>query len=157
MIDNTWDGTWKTIDWKNDSQEEVFQKTKNLIESGADLNATDEMGFTPLMYAASKNYTDVVKELILAGADVNAQDRIGNTALMRIALLSGMGIHVNPQIVRDLLENGADVNIKNYYGRMAINFAKKSAVKTLIRSANPDPVKMILNYVKKAHESKQNG
>lgn len=45
-----------------------------LIENGHDLNATDEYGTTPLMYAASYGDTDGVLDLIGAGADMLITD-----------------------------------------------------------------------------------
>lgn len=146
---NDWDTTWGTIDWKNATQEEILKKTNDLINTGANPNAADENGLTPLMYAVSRDGVSVVEALIDGGADVNAQDKVGNTALMRMALLSRFGIcRAYPAIAKVLIENGADINIKNYYGRRAINMAKKSEVRNLVRNARPDPVKVILHKVK---------
>ena len=49
------------------------------MHAGADVNAKDERGFTPLMRAAG-NYSQnpqVVEALLTAGADVNAKDKDG--------------------------------------------------------------------------------
>ncbi len=45
-----------------------------LIQQGADLNARDDQGLTPLMVATHTNRPDVVRALLEAGADVNIQD-----------------------------------------------------------------------------------
>ena len=37
---------------------------KLLIEDGADVNATDQFGLTPLMIAASRNDLEIIKELL---------------------------------------------------------------------------------------------
>ena len=53
-----------------------------LIENGADINAqTDDMGYTPLHYAAWASSTDMVKILIEEGAKVDITDHWGQTAL----------------------------------------------------------------------------
>ncbi len=56
---------------------------KALIAAGADVNAVDHFGYTPLMYAATIDYGDssTVTELLKAGADPNLRDKKGETAL----------------------------------------------------------------------------
>ncbi len=54
-----------------------FASVKLLVEHGADVNAFDPLGRTPLMYAAESDRAqlDVVKLLVEKGADVNAKDK----------------------------------------------------------------------------------
>ena len=58
---------------------------KVLIAAGADLNAKDKDGNTPLRWAALHDHGDVAKMLIDAGADINAKANNGRTALMDAA------------------------------------------------------------------------
>jgi len=53
---------------------------KILIKYGADVNAVDHNGLTPLMYAARNGQENVRQMLIEAGADVEMKDRKGWTA-----------------------------------------------------------------------------
>lgn len=53
-----------------------------LIEAGADLEATDRHGRTPLMLAATKGFTETAKALVDAGAKLEAADRTGLTPLL---------------------------------------------------------------------------
>jgi hypothetical protein len=53
-----------------------------VLSSGADINALNPAGLTPLMVAAYRGRTEIVKSLIKHGADVNATDRDGLTAAM---------------------------------------------------------------------------
>jgi len=55
---------------------------KLLIKAGADINAKNEYGDTPLIVASRYNQMDIVKLLIKAGADINIKNKGGNTALM---------------------------------------------------------------------------
>lgn len=66
----------------NYKDSEFMREVKALIESGADLDATDDDDMTALMVAAINNASDVANALIEAGADVNAKDRYGRTAFM---------------------------------------------------------------------------
>ena len=135
--------------------ENQIDKARTLLNAGANVNTKDKNGNTALVYAAIKSLTEFTEELIQHGADVNAADNSGNTALMKIALLSGLGLyHGNIKIVKILIENGANTAIKKVRGRKAINTPKKSDIRNLIRNANPDPVKVILNYVKNKHNQR---
>jgi len=49
---------------------------------GADVNATNERGSTPLLEAARFGHDDICRVLIAAGADLKAKDNDGKTALM---------------------------------------------------------------------------
>jgi len=51
------------------------------VGAGADPNARDEKGVTPLMLAAAADRTEVVRGLISLGVDINATDDSGWTAL----------------------------------------------------------------------------
>jgi len=52
-----------------------------LLDAGADINATDEDGRTPLMAVATGGYVNKVKALLGRGARVTTKDRRGRTAL----------------------------------------------------------------------------
>jgi ankyrin repeat protein len=115
-------------------------RIKDLVKSGADINAWNDYGETPLIVAAYGNKIKSAKILIANGANLNDMDEIGNTALIiasmyghtEIAkLLVAAGADVNLasmdqssplylakdlEIVKLLLEHGADVNTKNSLG-----------------------------------------
>ncbi|HEV7858414.1 MAG TPA: ankyrin repeat domain-containing protein [Pyrinomonadaceae bacterium] len=54
-----------------------------LVESGADVNATDLFGNTPLIYAAAGGHLHLVRWLVMNSVRVNAKNQIGMTALQR--------------------------------------------------------------------------
>ncbi|KAH7000722.1 ankyrin repeat-containing domain protein [Ilyonectria destructans] len=58
---------------------------KLLLEKGADVEAKDEYGRTPLSWAAEDGHEDIVKLLFEKGADVEAKDKHGGTPLSRAA------------------------------------------------------------------------
>jgi ankyrin repeat protein len=58
-----------------------IQQIKSLISAGADVNAKDDKGSTPLHYAVILANKDVIELLIAGGADVNVKDDQGHTAL----------------------------------------------------------------------------
>ena len=78
---------------------------KILLAEGAEVDARDEIGKTPLIIAADKGYFPIVQLLIQNGADVNAQHNLHWTALMFAA---GNG---HSAIIKLLIENGANMNI----------------------------------------------
>ncbi len=111
-----------------------------LLESGADINATNEQKQTALHNAANKGHTNIVKILLDSGANANATDMFGHTplfipvyigALDIVEELLNAGAHVDARsritgqtplmfavagtrtrVVEKLLEKGADVNTK---------------------------------------------
>lgn len=62
---------------------------KALLSAGADVNAEDMSGFTPLLLAAEKGHTETIKILVSAGADLAAKDFTGSTPLDYIERLGG--------------------------------------------------------------------
>ncbi len=82
-----------------------------LLAGGADVNAPDRRGYTPLHRAA--RLTDslkVISSLIEHGAVVNAQGNCGETPLHEAADAG------RASVVRILLANGADLNAMDIYG-----------------------------------------
>lgn len=94
-----------------------IEKIKTLLHLGADPNATDENGVTPLMFAVQSGNAKVVEFLIDAGANVNAYPANGNTALHAAVRAA------NDSIAELLIEKGADVNAKNNKGLTPLHFA----------------------------------
>jgi len=79
---------------------------ESLIEEGAYVDARDEKGLTPLIWASANNHVNVVTFLIENGADVNVKHSFGSTALIS-ATMNGCF-----EVIKILITNGADVNAK---------------------------------------------
>ena len=63
------------------ARDESAEAVQALIDAGAGVEARDELGATPLMYAAERSQSsDVVQTLLNAGADASPKDRDGKTA-----------------------------------------------------------------------------
>src|SRR5207249_11953572 len=82
---------------KNDSA-----AVKALLRRGAQVNAKDADGATPLMHAAIYGDPGLMKVLLDKGADPNARNKVGATALLwsvhdvrKVRLLAGKGANVN--------------------------------------------------------------
>jgi ankyrin repeat protein len=82
------------------------EKVRAFLSRGADVNAKDGDGRTPLMFAVINMHYETVNVLLDYGADVNARANDGGTALV---LAASCG---DPRIVRALLNRGADTNAK---------------------------------------------
>ena len=85
-------------------------RIKFLAAHGADLNARDSMGATPLTSAAGARDSDTVKLLLQLGADANASNGDGVTPLMTAAQRD----HVPS--VEALLQHGASLTVKDAKG-----------------------------------------
>jgi ankyrin repeat protein len=95
---------------QNTQTEALFRATREgntdmvrslLSSPGADVNATDERGSTPLLESARYGHEDICRVLIAAGANLKAKDKDGKTALM----LAVQGNH--DDVVRVLTQAGA--------------------------------------------------
>src|SRR6187402_94274 len=75
-----------------------------LIKSGADVNARNDYGATPLSEAAITGNVAVIGKLLSAGAEVDGANADGQTALMVLARTS------NVEAAKLLIKHGADVN-----------------------------------------------
>jgi acetyl esterase/lipase len=87
-----------------------------LIANGADVNAKDCMGRTPLALAGLK---DVAEMLIAKGADVNAKNEAGYTQL-HLAARGG-----NKERAELFIAKGADVNARDKKGHTPLWYAQK--------------------------------
>ena len=86
----------------------------SLLERGADPNLSDRLGWTPLIYA---NTRDFASALLRHGANVNKADKAGWTPLM-YAVEEG-----NKSMVDFLLANDADISLRTNDGKTAEDIA----------------------------------
>lgn len=88
-----------------------------VLEAGADVNARDVSGMTPLHQAAANNSNDTLALLLEDGADVNARENFGATPLHFAALANAT------TTAAVLLEVGADVNARDDNGATPLQMA----------------------------------
>lgn len=96
------------------------------IVFGADVNAQDKNGYTPLLKAAEAGRISIVPALLNAGAKVDAKNFELDTALIRAALFG------RREIVEMLLKASADLNIQDKLGNTALIYAVKAGRKEIV-------------------------
>ncbi|OGH96803.1 MAG: hypothetical protein A2104_02900 [Candidatus Melainabacteria bacterium GWF2_32_7] len=108
-----------------------FEKVKKYITDGADPNAKDKNGQTPLHITARSNSTDIIEFLIKSGADANIKDKYSVSPLHEAACFKAN------EALELLIKNGADVNAKDRDGDTPSHIAamkgNKEVLETLIR------------------------
>jgi len=105
-----------------------------LLDHGADPNAHDVTGMTPLHVAAGWTKRSRAALLVEGGADVDAVDAIGNTALHEAAL-EGRGA-----MTHFLLGAGADPMLQNAMGETPLDLAELGGfdrIAALIKASSP--------------------
>ena len=72
-----------------------------LLKAGAKVDAQDNYGFTPLMYAVRANDRRIAMLLLCRGAQVDQRDNKGSTALLHAVIFG------DPAMIKLLLRRGA--------------------------------------------------
>ena len=107
-----------------------------LIQAGADINAIDSMGTTPLYHAVQEGNDELVKTLLGVGADPNLSDHNSRFPL-HIAIAKQ-----RVDLMRKLVAAGADVNAPDANGYSPLHLAVRMgaggylAADTLIQMRN---------------------
>ena len=97
---------------------------KSDISSGRDVNAKmEDDGSTPLHFAATKGYLQVMKILIDNGANVNAKNKNGLTPLHYAVDVNYSSSRNCEKVVKLLMDNGADISIKGNNGLTPLDLA----------------------------------
>lgn len=89
------------------------------LRCGANSEAQDKMGHSPLHTAAHHGHSQAAHVLAAAGADVNLRDKNGDTPLHLSAELG------DPWTMQILLQAGADRELKDEDGFRAIQIARR--------------------------------
>lgn len=91
-----------------------------LIKAGADIEGTNNGGFTPLHYACATGKTDCAALLLQNGANVDVQGFTNRQTSLHCAAQRG-----DEECVTLLLDNGAYVNIVDSNGDTPLHFARR--------------------------------
>ncbi|EZH72864.1 hypothetical protein ATO12_22310 [Aquimarina atlantica] len=102
------------------NQEDILL-VKHLLQIGADVNTTSELGFSALNMAVIKNNIKLIHVLLDAGADINFQNTVV-FGLGETPLISSIREN-NATIVEFLLNHGADPNIPNHFYKTPLMIA----------------------------------
>lgn len=92
--------------------EEDVEIIRFLVDNGADVDAQNEDGISPLHICL---YPEIARELIACGANIELQDKWGRTPLMTLS-----SELEREDVIQVLLEAGANVNTKDKDGITAL-------------------------------------
>jgi ankyrin repeat protein len=114
-----------------------------LLSAGANPNATNRRGATPLMYLTSEANVELIRDLIVAGADLNAHNESGETPLMRAVA------HSSFSVAKELIDAGADINARDESGNTLLMDA--------VQNNDPEVLKFLLSAGLPVDSTNDNG
>ncbi len=96
-----------------------YETAELLIKRGANVNATDLDGHSPLWFCCRhKFFNDYIAQLLIEhGADINQKNRD------KEPILSMAVKKKNIHAINFLIRNSADINAQNFYGETALSIA----------------------------------
>ena len=126
-------------------QQGHFRVVELLLSAGADRNAANKNGATPIFIASSCGHLNIVELLIAAGADTNAATKDGWTPLY---VASSKGYH---QVVLVLLAAGADASHRVGgiwpFGTTSHDIAKKNSYSSVVQLlSSPLPPSSVASF-----------
>ncbi|PKS11382.1 hypothetical protein jhhlp_003145 [Lomentospora prolificans] len=102
---------------------------QRLLEAGAQVDAKDNDGSTPLHLASRNGYDTIVQQLLKAGAQVDAKRKFGGSTPLHLA-----SRHGHDTIVQQLLKAGAQVDVKdNDDGSTPLHWASQHGHNTIVQ------------------------
>lgn len=108
----------------------LYPVVKELINAGADINATNDDHNNALWFACFGNHYDLMNLLLEANIDINNQNDNGATVLMYGASAG------KTEVVRLLLQHNPNMNLHNLDDYKAIDFASNIEVLRLLKNAS---------------------
>ncbi|MBT5483693.1 MAG: hypothetical protein HOK55_03115, partial [Gammaproteobacteria bacterium] len=97
---------WTVAQTYTVSDEALLEAVKINIALGADVNAANSMGLTPLLGAANRGSNDIIRYLASQGAKLDVEDAVGRTALRWAegVFLAAVGAEQKPETIALLKE-----------------------------------------------------
>ncbi|KAK0618010.1 ankyrin repeat-containing domain protein [Bombardia bombarda] len=103
-----------------------------LLERGANLDAQDEYGVTPLSISLTYGFFEIAKTLIDAGADPNKSKRFRNSPLHCVFGNLWEPNEKLTEMVKSLVDKGADLLREGENGETALHFAVKHGKREIV-------------------------
>jgi ankyrin repeat protein len=114
-----------------------------LLDNGADVQAVDARGLTPLFYAIEAHRLDATRLLLQSGARVN--QRVGDATPLLLAAYVG-----DPAVVELLLRHGADIRVADRDGNnvlhKVISFPAGSPAREPMTAVRRDCLALLLDH-----------
>jgi uncharacterized protein len=114
-------------------------EVEKLIASGADVNAENHFGATPIALAAVAADTQLIAALLRAGANANSPNQEGQTVLMTVARTG------NVDAAKLLLRHGADVHAREAWGG-------QNALMWAAAQSQPEMIRLLLSRGARVNE-----
>lgn len=119
-----------------------MESVKQFLRDKSDINATNQIGWTPLAAAAANNQEAIVKLLLDKGADANSAGMEGDFRETALILASENG---HAEVVNLLLAKKADLKIA-VFDTVAKRSNGETALSAAVSAGHAEVVKALLDY-----------